>query len=388
MVKKKLRMAMKPAGDGHSYIIKLKENAIVGAAVVNMGDAIRKNSKNIFAAGVKKVTTVGRKKFLKVRAEKRAIEEVLDFNDVDYIEQDVQVSAAAYCATESNIASWGKDSLDKRTAVMDNKYSPLGNDGAVVRTYVVDSGVRQDHDEFTGRLILGPSYTNDNPQPSSGEDQFNHGTLVASAIAGNLYGASNKATLVSVRILDGQGNGFTSDLVTAIGYAITDCGQQQGIRCTINLSLSGGGTSQAAADAIEQAVQANIPVIGAAGNGGYDSCNTVPGSAPEAIVVGAVDNQFAFPSSISNYGTCIDILAAGVDILGASSFGPTATTTKSGTSFATAYVTGVVNDYLSAVPSASVLTVKQFLSGWATRNAVSNVPSGTDNVLLYVGCFW
>lgn len=64
--------------------------------------------------------------------------------------------------------------------------------------------------------------------------------------------------------------------------------------------------SQAANDAIEEAVALGIHVVIAAGNYGEDACKYSPGSAPGAITVGAIDQNDAI-AYYSNFGKCVDL---------------------------------------------------------------------------------
>ena len=52
----------------------------------------------------------------------------------------------------------------------------------------------------------------------------------------------------------------------------------------------------------------------AAGNENSDACAVSPARTAEAITVGATDTTDA-RASFSNYGTCLDIFAPGVNIL-------------------------------------------------------------------------
>jgi len=78
---------------------------------------------------------------------------------------------------------------------------------------------------------------------------------------------------------------------------------------------------------------------GAGGNDGADACTKSPARLPEAITVGATDSTDT-RASFSNYGTCLDIFAPGVNILSSANSGNTGTATMSGTSMATPHVAG------------------------------------------------
>ena len=102
-------------------------------------------------------------------------------------------------------------------------------------------------------------------------------------------------------------------------------------------------------------VAAGVVYAIAAGNSSADACNSSPASAPTAITVGATDINDGF-ASFSNFGSCVDINAPGVNITSAWIGGATATNTISGTSMATPHVAGVIALYLQANPAATAAT--------------------------------
>jgi subtilisin family serine protease len=105
-----------------------------------------------------------------------------------------------------------------------------------------------------------------------------------------------------------------------------------------------------------------------------DSCDYVPSGLPGVITVAAADvthdATIAYPWSWSNYGTCVDIWAPGVDIEGASPDCYECTAIYSGTSQATPLVTGLVAQFLSVNPTATPEEVKTALQSQAAPNVL------------------
>ncbi len=102
-----------------------------------------------------------------------------------------------------------------------------------------------------------------------------HGTHVAGTIGargGNgrgVAGVSWRVTLIPARFM-GPGGGYISDAIAALDY-ITDLKLRHGLRVVAtNNSWSGGGHSEALADAIARAGDADILFVAAAGNEGRD----------------------------------------------------------------------------------------------------------------------
>jgi PKD repeat protein len=134
---------------------------------------------------------------------------------------------------------------------------------------------------------------------------------------------------------------------------------------------------------VTRSTAAGVVYAIAAGNDGRNACNYSPASAPSAITVGATD-QTDTRVSWSNYGSCVDIFAPGVNITSAwYSPGTSATNTISGTSMATPHVAGAAALYLQANPSATVAQVTTALTSNATAGVVKSPGSGSPNRLLY-----
>ena len=137
-------------------------------------------------------------------------------------------------------------------------------------------------------------------------DDYGHGSHVAGQIgdpglesSGAYGGVAPAVRLVGLKVLDKNGVGRTSDVISAIEYAITNR-TRLGID-VINLSLGHPVWEPAASDplvlAVEKAVAAGIVVVASAGNNGTDPATgqvayagiSSPGNAPSALTVGAVD---------------------------------------------------------------------------------------------------
>ncbi|HXP66611.1 MAG TPA: S8 family serine peptidase, partial [Steroidobacteraceae bacterium] len=133
-------------------------------------------------------------------------------------------------------------------------------------------------------------------------DSYGHGTHVSSIIASSGVSASGKyqgvapgVNLVSVRALDGNGQGVYSDIISGVQWVINQR-QKYHIR-VLNLSLGAPPSGPYWQDPLNQAVMAawasGIVVVAAAGNRGPDplSINS-PGNVPYVITVGAVTDNY------------------------------------------------------------------------------------------------
>jgi hypothetical protein len=199
---------------------------------------------------------------------------------------------------------------------------------------VIDSGICSTHVDLQGRLLEGIDYIDDDNDP---DDEFGHGCAISGVIAANINnndgiaGVSLNAKILPIRILDSNGIGSYSDLIQAITYATKNDVD------VINLSLGGLVHSKTLKKAVNYAVKNGVTVVAAAGNTGDDTI-LYPAKYEKSIAVGSLDKD-KMPSSFSSNNKGIDIWAPGRDIV---STGLKNTyTTMSGTSFATANVSGL-----------------------------------------------
>ena len=296
---------------------------------------------------------------------------------VAYVEQDQEVHAIA---TETN-ATWGIDRVDQRSLPLSTTYV-YNASGSGVKVYIIDTGIRLDHTDFGGRAHTGYDAVT---VGGTAADCNGHGTHVAGTVGGTIYGIAKSVNLYAVRVLDCGGSGSWSQVIAGIDWVTANHGSATAVA---NMSL-GGGKSQAVNDAVENSIASGVVYAVAAGNGNFfgipqNACNNSPASAPSAITTGATTKTDGI-ASFSNYGTCVDILAPGVNVTSDWYSGASATNTISGTSMATPHVTGAAAAYLSSNPTATPAQVATALVSNATLNAISGVNNGTPNRLLYTG---
>jgi subtilisin family serine protease len=318
----------------------------------------------------------------------------LKSDDIALIEQDAKITVSQTCQTQ-NGAVWGLDRISENALNLDLKYKYTSTSGEGVDSYVVDTGININHEDFGGRAIWGANFAD-----SKNTDCNGHGTHVAGTMGSATYGVAKKTTLFAVKVLDCSGSGTNTGVISGVNWVVTTYNSRK--RPSVaNMSL-GGGKSVALDTAVKNAISAGVTFVVAAGNENNDACLGSPSNVPTAITVGAtgttaqgakqVDNRATF----SNYGKCVSIFAPGSLIestwIGT---GNDEVEVISGTSMASPHAAGVVALYLGENGSATPAQVKSWMVNTAGENYLNLVCSGaisssscnqSPNLLLYSPC--
>ncbi|KAL2434994.1 Alkaline protease 2 [Exophiala dermatitidis] len=329
------------------------------------------------------------------------IELVRRHPDVEYIERDSEVHTMKESPSLEKNAPWGLARISHRDSLSFgnfNKYLYSADGGEGVDAYVIDTGTNTEHVDFEGRASWGKTI----PAGDEDVDGNGHGTHCSGTIAGKKFGVAKKANVYAVKVLRSNGSGTMSDVVKGVEWAANahseavkaaKKGKKKGFKGSVaNMSL-GGGKSRVLDLAVNAAVDAGLHFAVAAGNDNADSCNYSPAAAEKAITVGAstlADERAYF----SNYGTCNDIFAPGLNVLSTWIGSKYATNTISGTSMASPHICGLLAYFLSLQPASdsayavAEITPKQMKANMiaiATQGALTDVPSDTANLLAWNG---
>ncbi|HLM45462.1 MAG TPA: S8 family peptidase, partial [Myxococcaceae bacterium] len=250
-----------------------------------------------------------------VRMPEARVRELLKDPRVQYIEENGYVQAIG---TQTG-ATWGIDRVDQTSLPLNQTYN-YNFDGTGVHAYIIDTGVKLAHAEFTGRMGNGFDAVTSG---GTADDCNGHGTHVAGTTAGTTYGVAKNATVHPVRVLGCTGSGTNAGVIAGMDWVTSNHVKP----AVANMSL-GGGASQSTDDAVQRMFAAGVTVAVAAGNDNSNACNYSPARAANAITVGSTTNTDA-RSSFSNFGTCLDIFAPGSNITSAWYTSNTATNTIS-----------------------------------------------------------
>lgn len=211
---------------------------------------------------------------------------------------------------------------------------------------VLDSGIELNHSAFTGRILQGYDFINNDSSPD--DDMANsHGTHVSGTIAGltpNGTGIAPGAQIVPIKVCNASGSCSGSAILSGIDFcnnltltynisvlsmSISDGGQYDSGTCP---SYFDGAFSTTTAIGI-------IPVT-ASGNNGFTGGISYPACSPYTVSVGSTTKADAMSTFTNRGGDTLDILAPGSSIISTirgNTVGP-----LTGTSMATPHVSGLV----------------------------------------------
>lgn len=293
-------------------------------------------------------------------------------------------------------ATWGLDRVSHRenSGTKSLQYLYNADAGLGVNAYVIDTGIKVEHAQFGSRAKWGSAIA----FPRVRIDAHGHGTHCAGTIGALDYGLSKNVNLIAVGVMTPLGTGSTSDIIKGLEFVVSDhkanvAARKKGFKgLVINMSI-GGEVLEALDLAVNAAVSAGLHIAVAAGNDNADACKYSPARASGPVTVGAMgpDDTIA---PFSNWGSCVDLFAPGVDIK--STFTWSDTTVMSGTLMASPHVAGLLTYFLSLSPDVSSeyglasaidpASLKRRLLLFATKDVIKNLKNdGSPNLLGYNG---
>ncbi len=290
---------------------------------------------------------------------------------VRFVEQDRMLTIQG---TQKNPA-WGLDRIDQRATKASRSFTPT-DDGSAVHAYVLDTGIRITHADFGGRASYG---YNALTAGAAANDCNGHGTHVAGTIGGSLYGVAKKVKLVAVRVLDCNGSGTLSQVISGVNWVTAHAVKP----AVANMSM-GGSTSKSLNAAVQRSINSGVTYVVAAGNENVSAGRMSPANLPAAITVGATDSADR-RATFSNYGPALDLFAPGVNIRSDYYGDDYLTAVASGTSMASPHVAGAAALALDASPGLTPAQVRNYLVKNATTSKVKNRKGSPDKLLFVPG---
>jgi Subtilase family len=267
----------------------------------------------------------------------------------------------------------------------------LGVTGRGIRVAILDNGIDPRATGITGRVVASFDAVN------AANGQQEHGTATAGIVAAatnleaGIGGIAPDVEILNVKVCT-LSNCRTEAMIPGLKWAI-DNGAN-----IISMSIGGGSPDGAVAALIQDAVDAGIVVVAAAGNtacmaiweswdGKKDrNCTQTsisrnfPGAYPTdgLITVGAVDRE-GKRAVYSSYNAQVDVAAPGTGVATTFPWGPNAD--FGGTSAATPVVAGVAALVMEAAPSLSPAQVQSVIQ--ISAAAADNTPPN-----VWDSCVW
>ncbi|POS74329.1 alkaline proteinase [Diaporthe helianthi] len=359
------------------YIVTLKETADFESHLVWAKGMHARSLGRRDLSGVEKTFKISDFNAYSGSFDDATIAEIKNSDAVSAVEAD-QIWSLYALTTQPNTPSWGLGAISHKAGAGSTSYVYDSSAGTGTYAYIIDTGINAAHEDFGGRASLGYSAVT-----GSTADTVGHGTHVAGTIGGTTYGIAKSATIISVKVFQGD-EGTTADVLDGYSWAVTDITSKgrAGVSA-ISMSL-GGGSSLAFNSAVQSAYSSGVVSVVAAGNEAQDVANVSPASAPDAITVGATTSENRW-ATYSNFGSGVDILAPGTSITSAWIGSNSANNSISGTSMATPHVTGLVL-YLKALEGlTSPASVTSRLKALGSSGITTGVPRSTVDLLAYNG---
>jgi len=287
-------------------------------------------------------------------------------------------TAPAKGTAETALRNWGLDNSEAPSHIEAKRAWKISEGSSKVVVAVIDTGIDATHPDLKDNLWKKPGSTDEfgydfvfnkkNPEDTNG-----HGTHIAGIIGATRKGArgasgvSPRVSIMPIRYYADENTttDTVGNIVKAIDYAIENGAQ------IINFSSEGTGFNVAEYRAIERASKKGILVITAAGNQGQNNdsvdspCYPASYDLPNILAVAATNiHNAALP--ISNYGaTKVHVAAPGEHIFSTLPKGRYGYNT--GTSQATAFVTGVAALMLAENPNLKPLELKKLIMSSADK---------------------
>ena len=206
---------------------------------------------------------------------------------------------------------------------------------------VLDTGIDQNHEDLKGKVVAEVNFT-DSPTPN---DIYGHGTHIAGIIAANsnngvgIVGMAPESQLMNVKVANDKGRCQASAVARGIIWAVNNGAN------VINISVELEEPSPELESAVNYAWSQGVVIVTAAGNEGSQS-PVYPACYENCIAVAATRQDDTL-APLSNYGDWVDVAAPGFNIY--STLPDNGYGYKSGTSFASAYVSGLAALLFSVV---------------------------------------
>jgi uncharacterized repeat protein (TIGR02543 family) len=338
--------------DGYSL-----DDTIYSFTVAGNGKIDGENTKEITIVNARESTINLIKKDAETGADSEAVTEFpagTEFNVYEWNEENQEYETVPYQhivyadTAEDNTEDDSADYKEIRETNLSAYLHSIDSGKDDVTVAVLDSGVRAD---LFGDRVLDSYYNfSTSGETDSSEDDFGHGTEIASIIIEN---TSENVKILPIKILNASGKGTILSLYQGIEAAI-----ESGVDI-INISTSTESGDVALIEkALREAKEAGIIVVTSAGNHGADVSAYAPANSENTIAVASVNERIE-ASDFSNYGDRIDYAAIGEQVYARNLDGNYGSI--SGTSVSAAIVTGIIASIKGSDSSLTEQEIREIL---------------------------
>lgn len=206
--------------------------------------------------------------------------------------------------------------------------------GKNVTIYLLDTTVNTAADDISGRVV--------NVYNKSSCNQ--HGTNVATILAGRINGYAKDAIVNVLNVLDCEGKAPLSIIIAAL----------ENVKANSLLCIPISGPKSNIFNTVINEIATNTIIVTAAGNNSDTACDYSPGSAEGVLNVGSVD-KYGNMSIFSNFNSCLKLYALGED------FRFDSIKKIQGTSYSAALVASSIAIFLEYNPEAKRADVWKYL---------------------------
>lgn len=256
--------------------------------------------------------------------------------------------------------------------------------GAGVTVAVIDTGISDDHQDLDGAVTGGTDFSGSGSEDGRtpvGTDDPNHGTMVASVLAGRGHGDSGvigvapEASLLSISIGFGSSSSDAGEPDQQVADAVTWATDQGASVINMSLTRNTADWPESWDTAFLYAMNHDVVIVAAAGNRS-DGTTAVgaPATMPGVLTVSGLTREGNGSVESSAPGVTVGVAAPSEDLVGA--VPGDGYVVWGGTSGATPIVAGAVALVRAAHPSLRAADVINRL----TSTAVDDGPDGYDPV--------
>jgi len=191
----------------------------------NSTEADMVDLKTTFRTNITSEFSVGSMKGFTVVASATSLEKLQNHGSVDFVEKDIPMrlkgaqggSLKNTCDVQKNVPSWGISRVSNgKKLPIDNTYKYTDKVGSDVDVFMLDTGVRTTHVEFTGRASFGFNAAGGKVNT----DKDGHGTHVAGTVAAQHYGICKACSIVSIKVFTDTGDCSAAILIKAFQWVL------------------------------------------------------------------------------------------------------------------------------------------------------------------------